>query len=54
MLLDAAGVEFESALGFAGLHQIRQPLLAGLDRLTDPYRVEHLVARVHRARSSVR
>jgi hypothetical protein len=34
----AAGVEFESTISFAGLHQVLQPLLPGLDRLTDPYR----------------
>ena len=40
----AAGVEFESEIGFAGLHQVLQPLLAGLDRLADPYRVALSVA----------
>ncbi|MCX5242726.1 LuxR C-terminal-related transcriptional regulator [Streptomyces prunicolor] len=40
----AAGVEFESTIGFAGLHQVLQPLLAGLDRLTDPYRTALSVA----------
>ncbi|MFF7203275.1 ATP-binding protein [Streptomyces sp. NPDC008141] len=40
----AAGVEFESALSFAGLHQVLHPLLAGLDRLTDPYRTALSVA----------
>lgn len=40
----AAGVEFESEIGFAGLHQVLQPLLAGLDRLTDPYRIALSVA----------
>ncbi|WP_405534769.1 LuxR C-terminal-related transcriptional regulator [Streptomyces sp. NBC_00075] len=34
----AAGVEFESTVSFAGLHQVLRPLLAGLERLTDPYR----------------
>ncbi|MFK0112664.1 ATP-binding protein [Streptomyces sp. NPDC091217] len=34
----AAGVEFESTIGFAGLHQVLHPLLGGLDRLADPYR----------------
>ena len=40
----AAGVEFESTIGFAGLHQVLQPLLTGLDRLTDPYRTALSVA----------
>ena len=40
----AAGVEFESTISFAGLHQVLQPLLAGLDRLTDPYRTALSVA----------
>lgn len=40
----AAGVEFESSISFAGLHQVLQPLLAGLDRLTDPYRTALSVA----------
>ncbi|MFI6467103.1 ATP-binding protein [Streptomyces sp. NPDC050538] len=40
----AAGVEFESEISFAGLHQVLQPLLAGLDRLADPYRVALSVA----------
>ncbi|MFF7468878.1 AAA family ATPase [Streptomyces sp. NPDC008092] len=34
----AAGVEFESTVGFAGLHQVLHPLLAGLGRLAEPYR----------------
>ncbi|MFF7475714.1 AAA family ATPase [Streptomyces sp. NPDC008092] len=34
----AAGVEFESTVGFAGLHQVLHPLLAGLERLPGPYR----------------
>jgi len=34
----ASGVEFESTMSFAGLHQVLQPLLAELDRLPDPYR----------------
>ncbi|MEV5533578.1 AAA family ATPase [Streptomyces prunicolor] len=40
----AAGVEFESTISFAGLHQVLQPLLVGLDRLTDPYRTALSVA----------
>ena len=40
----AAGVEFESAMSFAGLHQVLQPLLGGLDRLPDPYRTALNVA----------
>lgn len=40
----AAGVEFESTISFAGLHQVLQPLLAGLDGLTDPYRTALSVA----------
>jgi DNA-binding CsgD family transcriptional regulator len=40
----AAGVEFESTITFAGLHQVLQPLLAGLDQLTDPYRTALSVA----------
>ncbi|MEV0486204.1 AAA family ATPase [Streptomyces sp. NPDC050508] len=40
----AAGVEFESTITFAGLHQVLQPLLPGLDRLTDPYRTALSVA----------
>ncbi|MEV0117338.1 AAA family ATPase [Streptomyces sp. NPDC050844] len=34
----AAGVEFESTVSFAGLHQILHPLLPGLGQLTGPYR----------------
>ncbi|MFG2957410.1 AAA family ATPase [Streptomyces sp. NPDC048291] len=34
----AAGVEFESTVGFAGLHQVLRPLLAGLGRLSEPFR----------------
>ncbi|MFK0150521.1 ATP-binding protein [Streptomyces sp. NPDC090499] len=33
----AAGVEFESTVSFAGLHQVLHPLLAGLERLAEPY-----------------
>ena len=40
----AAGVEFESTMSFAGLHQVLQPLLGGLDRLPDPYRTALNVA----------
>ncbi|WP_019071670.1 ATP-binding protein [Streptomyces hokutonensis] len=40
----AAGVEFESTMSFAGLHQVLQPLLAGLDGLPDPYRTALNVA----------
>ncbi|MCX4909298.1 AAA family ATPase [Streptomyces sp. NBC_00878] len=40
----AAGVEFESTITFAGLHQVLQPLLPGLDRLTDPHRTALSVA----------
>ncbi|MEV6579445.1 LuxR C-terminal-related transcriptional regulator [Streptomyces sp. NPDC051582] len=34
----AAGVEFESAVGYAGLHQTLHPLLDGLHALHTPYR----------------
>ncbi|MEU6994915.1 hypothetical protein ABZ953_30175 [Streptomyces sp. NPDC046465] len=34
----AAGVEFESTVSFAGLHQVLRPLLTALGRLTDVYR----------------
>ncbi|MFF1338293.1 ATP-binding protein [Streptomyces sp. NPDC058290] len=34
----AAGVEFESSVGFAGLHQILHPLLDGLEELAAAYR----------------
>ena len=34
----AAGVEFESEVGFAGLHQVLRPLLAGLEQVAAPYR----------------
>ncbi|MFE2549641.1 AAA family ATPase [Streptomyces sp. NPDC059355] len=34
----AAGVEFESSVGFAGLLQILHPLLGGLEGLSAPYR----------------
>ena len=40
----AAGVEFESTMSFAGLHQVLQPLLGGLDRMPDPYRTALNVA----------
>ncbi|MEV0904475.1 ATP-binding protein [Streptomyces hokutonensis] len=40
----AAGVEFESTMSFAGLHQVLQPLLGGLDQLPDPYRTALNVA----------
>nr|WSY48996.1 AAA family ATPase [Streptomyces sp. NBC_00886] len=40
----AAGVEFESTISFAGLHQVLQPLLSGLDQLSDPYRTALSVA----------
>ncbi|MET7571697.1 AAA family ATPase [Streptomyces sp. NPDC005492] len=40
----AGGVEFESTISFAGLHQVLQPLLADLDRLADPYRTALSVA----------
>ncbi|MEI5098216.1 LuxR C-terminal-related transcriptional regulator [Streptomyces sp. PmtG] len=33
-----AGVEFESTVSFAGLHQVPRPLLGGLERLTDSHR----------------
>lgn len=33
-----------STISFAGLHQVLQPLLPGLDRLTDPYRTALSVA----------
>ncbi|QDQ15191.1 helix-turn-helix transcriptional regulator [Streptomyces spectabilis] len=36
--LRTSGVEFESTVGFAGLHQVLRPLLAGLEQLTDAYR----------------
>ncbi|MFE5028746.1 ATP-binding protein [Streptomyces sp. NPDC056656] len=34
----AAGVEFESAVSFAGLHQILHQLLPGIEQLMDPFR----------------
>ncbi|MFI6407596.1 ATP-binding protein [Streptomyces sp. NPDC050548] len=40
----AAGVEFESTISFAGLHQVLQPLLTGLDRLPEQYRAALNVA----------
>ncbi|MFI0977723.1 AAA family ATPase [Streptomyces sp. NPDC021093] len=33
----AVGVEFESTVGFAGLHQLLHPILDGLAQLSDPY-----------------
>ncbi|MGW1208410.1 ATP-binding protein [Streptomyces sp. NPDC002499] len=34
----AAGVEFESTISFSGLHQVLQPLFAGIEGLSDPHR----------------
>jgi DNA-binding CsgD family transcriptional regulator/tetratricopeptide (TPR) repeat protein len=38
LVLTAAGVESETQLAFAGLHQLLQPLLAGVDDLPGPHR----------------
>ncbi|MFD5508341.1 ATP-binding protein [Streptomyces sp. NPDC127051] len=37
-LVRAAGVEFESTVSYAGLHQILHPLLGALEELNAPYR----------------
>jgi predicted ATPase len=38
VVLSATGVECEMQLPFAGLHQLLQPLISGVDRLPSPQR----------------